>query len=340
MTELEIAQFGKGAFPDPIDERDVDAVPLMASVDLPRKFSLRSSIKIKNQKQTLSCVGHAGSYYAEALNNKEEGALTQLSARDLYSRIYVPPTGGAWLRDAMKAIVDQGIVLEADAPSIPTSEAAFRKRDDITPEEVERGKRYQAKAYGLLPANSYELWKQAIFQNWGVLTGATMSNAGWVNAHVRPPLFGEPLVGHGVWACGWDDDIQKIEFANSFGEFWGEGGFGWIGQDYFNSGLLFNPWTLVDKPNTDIPTPPPYQFTRDLYFGIKGPDVKELQKYLNRTGFKVAVSGAGSPGFETENYGWLTRAAVARWQAFYGVYPPAGYFGPKSRAKYKTLIPQ
>lgn len=78
-------------------------------------------------------------------------------------------------------------------------------------------------------------------------------------------------------------------------------------------------------------------FTRDLTVGATGDDVKCLQQYLNGTSYKVAASGAGSPGNETTYFGPRTQAAVAAWQAGNGVSPAAGYFGPISRAKYTAL---
>src|SRR3989344_5944376 len=69
-------------------------------------------------------------------------------------------------------------------------------------------------------------------------------------------------------------------------------------------------------------------FTRSLTVGATGEDVRCLQMYLNSAGFRVAASGAGSPGSETTYFGSLSRSAVAAWQAANGVAPAVGYFGP------------
>ncbi len=79
------------------------------------------------------------------------------------------------------------------------------------------------------------------------------------------------------------------------------------------------------------------QFTRSLTIGSSGEDVKNLQKFLNSVGFKIANSGPGSPGNETSLFGSLTRTALAKWQAANGVSPAVGYFGPLTRAK-MTLV--
>jgi peptidoglycan hydrolase-like protein with peptidoglycan-binding domain len=43
-------------------------------------------------------------------------------------------------------------------------------------------------------------------------------------------------------------------------------------------------------------------------------------------------NGLGSPGSETNYFGTLTRNALAHFQAAHGINPPAGYFGPITRA--------
>ncbi|MFA5137038.1 MAG: peptidoglycan-binding protein [Patescibacteria group bacterium] len=81
-------------------------------------------------------------------------------------------------------------------------------------------------------------------------------------------------------------------------------------------------------------------FTRDLYPGYTGADVRSLQIYLNQNGFILASSGPGSPGNETTYYGARTTAAVRRFQEahYQEILSPLGYssgtgiFGPSTRA--------
>ena len=82
-------------------------------------------------------------------------------------------------------------------------------------------------------------------------------------------------------------------------------------------------------------------FKRDLYLGVSGDDVKQLQGYLNTHGYAVAESGldstgsprAGSFGNETNYFGRLTQEALTKFQTAVGISPSAGYFGPKTRAR-------
>ncbi|MBT7717722.1 hypothetical protein HN699_05135, partial [Candidatus Uhrbacteria bacterium] len=73
-------------------------------------------------------------------------------------------------------------------------------------------------------------------------------------------------------------------------------------------------------------------FDRDLTLGSKGEDVRELQKYLNKSGYILADSGPGSRGNETDYFGELTRQALIKFQKAVGIKPAAGYFGPITRS--------
>jgi murein DD-endopeptidase MepM/ murein hydrolase activator NlpD len=73
-------------------------------------------------------------------------------------------------------------------------------------------------------------------------------------------------------------------------------------------------------------------FTRDLEVGMKGEDVRTLQKYLNANGYLLTTIGDGAPGYETLMFGNLTKKALATFQRAKGISPAAGYFGPKTRA--------
>lgn len=75
-----------------------------------------------------------------------------------------------------------------------------------------------------------------------------------------------------------------------------------------------------------------YIFTRDLFIGSRGDDVKALQQFLNSHGAQISVSGPGSRDNETMYFGAGTQAALTQWQVSNRVVPSVGYFGSKSRA--------
>lgn len=78
-------------------------------------------------------------------------------------------------------------------------------------------------------------------------------------------------------------------------------------------------------------------FSRDLEIGMSGADVRLLQVFLNTKGFVISVSGAGSPGNESDYFGARTQAALAKYQVANGIAPAAGYLGPKTRARIAAL---
>ncbi len=88
-------------------------------------------------------------------------------------------------------------------------------------------------------------------------------------------------------------------------------------------------YTLTTGANTGVATG---AYTRDLEIGMKGEDVRKLQKYLNANGYLISNIGDGSPGYETTYFGSLTQKALITFQKAKGISPSAGYFGPKTRA--------
>jgi len=81
-----------------------------------------------------------------------------------------------------------------------------------------------------------------------------------------------------------------------------------------------------EKPTVFTPV-----FVRNLYRGVTGEDVRDLQIFLNSRDFTVAESGPGSPGNETNVFGPATMRALSLFQSEHGVFPAQGYFGPITR---------
>jgi hypothetical protein len=81
------------------------------------------------------------------------------------------------------------------------------------------------------------------------------------------------------------------------------------------------------------------ELTANLKLGSTGSQVLALQKLLNSAGFKIAKTGAGSPGQETSTFGPATRSAVQRFQCAQNIVCKGtesstgyGYVGAKTRA--------
>jgi peptidoglycan hydrolase-like protein with peptidoglycan-binding domain len=103
---------------------------------------------------------------------------------------------------------------------------------------------------------------------------------------------------------------------------------------------------ITAHPSGDLPSPvittiptsnTKVIFTRNLYRGISGEDVRALQKLLNTNGYIVASSGFGSIGNETIYFGSATEAAMIKFQIAHNIFPTAGYVGTLTRAVLVTL---
>lgn len=101
-------------------------------------------------------------------------------------------------------------------------------------------------------------------------------------------------------------------------------------------------YAFSDGTAPSIPSVPKTLFPGDLKEGMSGPEVKLLQQFLNRdAATQIAVTGAGSPGKETDSFGKLTTAAVQKFQVKHGLAKAgnAGYglVGPKTRERLQVL---
>lgn len=257
-----------GAHPDPFDPRDYKAEALMGAAALPAEYDVQNELAahlpIDDQDGSSSCTGQAWRKYAEVLELLENKALKPFSARWFYAQTYIA-NGGAYIRDGAALAVGKGAALESDVPSYqngqPPNETFMRTQDFLgKPEILARARIYEAKSYAVITSKDFGMIQQAIYQNKGCVAGFVGSNAGWSQPGgiVRPPQPGEAQWGHAVYLRGWKiiNGLTEIIVHNSWGQGWGDKGQGYVGLDYFaNPDNIFNPWTLIDRPDI-IPNPP------------------------------------------------------------------------------------
>jgi hypothetical protein len=79
-----------------------------------------------------------------------------------------------------------------------------------------------------------------------------------------------------------------------------------------------------------------YGFTRNLFYGITGTDVMQLQLFLISQNKGPAARALQTHGV-TKNFANLTLAALIEFQKSVGIIPASGYFGPITRAYLSTI---
>jgi len=178
----------KGCFKNPFDPRDIvlGDIPYISDPNAPsweegfdneQKYG---KLKREHQGSSLSCVGQAWSKYLEMLNLIEEKKFVDLSARDIYSQIYLH-NGGAYIRDGAIKCVRNGDAKEKFVPSYkdgkPPTEEFMRKKPEITPEYITSRARYKAKSFVYLDTHwplrseDWEHMRQVIWQFGGFVSG-------------------------------------------------------------------------------------------------------------------------------------------------------------------------
>lgn len=316
-----------GGRPKPIDERDLKlgaAVPV--GYTFPRTLTNNDAwnAPVEYQGQQPACGAHAGAKTKGlALNMR---ATPRFTWGDLKTFDGWPIESGTDIRSIFKSITKQGVLDFAQLGNdVTLSIPDYAKAP--TQAFLTLAAKHSGMGYGFIQDLTFNGLKQFIADHGPTIILLRLGNEWWTAPDGTGswaekdilPLRTPAIVtsGHFVVAHSYDDDY--IYFINSFSDRWGRRGHGFFGANYMpfinDAGALF-----------------PLKFTKDLYLGMSDSQVIDLQRYLNKHGFSVALIGPGSAGQETSYFGNLTRQAVQRWQKANGIYPTLGYFGPLSRA--------
>lgn len=241
---MDIENLGKGALPDLYDVADFTAELTFGAVE-PIVWKTtplgREEPVDYSQATSLSCVGCGGRNLHWSINK-----IQDWSRRDLYSQIYIPGEGGAYLRDVVKLICDVGNQNQAECPDPKNpTEAQMRVKSSLPASAAADGKEF---GYFVVKNNTIDGVAQAIRDYGGCIFGVVGSNPGWKDkTNPRPPLAGESQWQHCIE--GFDFFIRNGKKTIIAKSSWCSGAHHvhYINEDYFTAGKTFNAWCLIPK---------------------------------------------------------------------------------------------
>jgi C1A family cysteine protease len=241
---------------------------------LPKSVDLRQWCSpIEDQQQLGSCTANATVGVVEYFERRAFGKHLDGSRLFVYktTRNLIGVTGdtGAWLRNAMGAVVacgvpqeqywpytDDPVKFDLEPPQFVYAVAdnfeatKYVSHDPLSknvpkPDVLASVKKYLAAG---IPS---------MFGFWGYPSFDSTEVPGHIPLPSDAEIGGWPSWGHAIVAVGYDDDLQitntmsnvttkgSILIRNSWGTSWGQSGYGWMPYDYILKGVALDFWSLL-----------------------------------------------------------------------------------------------
>jgi C1A family cysteine protease len=229
-----VAAQAQGAILETMEELAGKPEPPAIRAPLPRKAELSGTVPApRSQADTSTCTSWSATYAAasQAARRSGLGAAVILSPAFTYNIV----TGDHSCRNASSASATLDVLKNVGA--LPIEEYVFDAgwcgRQPTAAEKL-RAVRYRIREWSRFDAGNLDMVKQQIAR------GAPVIFAMRVGANVTG-LRGDAVVNddrdlgtsHAMVAVGYDDDGKAFRIQNSWGRNWGDGGYGWLGYDFW-----------------------------------------------------------------------------------------------------------
>lgn len=224
------------------------ATTLPASVDLRQYCS-----KVEDQGNLGSCTANSAVGALEYLENKDGGSFVDLSRLFLYynTRVIEHTTrydSGCTLRDTVKSLVRYGACNESSFPYI---ERKFRMK----PSQACYTEGSGHTVTGYYRIRTLNDMKNALASGMPFIFGVAVYESFVSDDAAETGIIPMPSRrescegGHALCCVGYDDTKEMFIFRNSWGESWGDKGYGYIPYQYLTNSYLAGDFWCITKAN-------------------------------------------------------------------------------------------
>jgi C1A family cysteine protease len=239
-----------GWIPDTKDERDFQylvSAEIRKLPQLPKQASVLDKCpKVYQQGDLGSCVGNAvggAIEFIEPIQKITFGTPSRLfiyyNAREIEGT--TKEDSGCMIRNAIKSVVNQGVCPETSWPYIISN---FAIKPDDSCYQMALGS--QVISYHRIGYVLSDL-KSCIIEGFPFTVGIQVYENFPMDTStglISMPQ-GQALGGHAVDVVGYDDISRMFVIRNSWGEEWGDNGYGYLPYDYLtNPSLASDFWTI------------------------------------------------------------------------------------------------
>jgi hypothetical protein len=255
---------------DPFDSRDIP-LDLLIPKSIPESTDLREWCSpVKNQGNLNSCTAHAAAAIVEYFEMRSAGRVIDASRLFLYKTtrnlLHYSGDTGANTRATMKALVMLGVTPEEfypyDETKVNEEPSAFCYS---LADNFKSVKYYRIDTRDRSKDSVLQHAKTLLAANRPLMLGFMAYLSCWqqagANGMIPFPVTSDiRFGGHNVAVVGYDDniiirnrDITGVEstgaflFKNSYGDQWGEKGYGWLPYDYLLKHQSIDWWTIIKQ---------------------------------------------------------------------------------------------
>ena len=310
----------------------------------PAIIKMLNDLEVYSQGNVGSCASQALALLLAIKNYQEDGVFIKVSSKPIYGSRRNKPQAGMFADDIGNIGVNIGSVFESLYPSPNDTDVNMSNLDDYITAYQSMGKVLRMNKYfWLYQTKSIDSFAQILALNQPIVFTVLFGDGEWdsiprVKAVV--PRYGHMITGlqssyfmyQGKKAIYVQDSHGKNRYIDGRHILTEE----WFIKGRIVCGLWFEDMNNLAVFNTDV-VKPSYNFTNDLYCGMRNDEVKVLQKCLAT---EQDIDGYLFPIYQTATgyFGSITLQAVKRFQSKYGIEPVAGYCGVKTRTKLNQLF--